>query len=72
MVLIGQNTYQCSGVLEEIKIANEESIPVFGIYQRGVNYYVPDGLGQRFYEWTWPNITAIVNQLNSFLPTPNI
>lgn len=68
MVLIGQNTYQSSGVLEEIKIANEELVPTFGIYQHGVSYYVPSGLGKRYYEWTWPNITAIVNNLSNYLP----
>ena len=32
IVLIGAHTSQCTGVLEEIKIANEESLPAFGIY----------------------------------------
>lgn len=69
MVLIGQNTYQCSGVLEEIRITNEESIPTFGVYKQGMRYYVPKGLGKRFIEWTWSNITAAVNNLNIYLPS---
>jgi hypothetical protein len=76
MVLIGQNTYQCSGVLEEIKIANEENIPSFGVYSQSVVFYqngqgyinVPQGLDKRYFEWTWPNLTAAINSLNSYLP----
>ena len=68
MVLIGPNTYQCSGVLEEIKIANEENIPTLGIYEQGMNYYVPNGLGKRFISWTWSNITAATNNLSIYLP----
>jgi len=69
MVLIGQNTYQCSGVLEEIKIANEENIPTFGIYEQNKIYYVPEGLNKRFIAWTWPNITTAINNLSIYLPT---
>jgi len=69
MVLIGQNTYQRSGVLEEIKIANEENIPTFGIYEQGMNYYLPEGINKRFISWTWPNITAAINNLSIYLPT---
>lgn len=76
MVLIGTNTHRCSGVVEEIKIANEENIPSFGIYNQNVVFYqngqpyinVPQGLGKRYIEWTWPNITTAINNLNSYLP----
>ncbi|MBU2592586.1 TIR domain-containing protein [Patescibacteria group bacterium] len=68
IVLIGLNTHNCSGVLEEIRIANEENIPTFGIYEQGKNYYVPNGLGKRFIEWNWGYITNAINSLNSYLP----
>jgi len=76
IVLIGTNTYKCTGVVEEIKIANEEKIPIFGLYHQNVVYYkdgqpyinLPQGLGTRYFEWTWTNITTAINSLNSYLP----
>lgn len=67
IVLIGANTYQCSGVLEEIRIANEENIPVFGIYEQDKDYYLPATLEKRFLAWTWNNITWAINNINNFL-----
>lgn len=71
IVLIGLNTYECSGVLEEIKMADEEYLPTFGIFEQGKKYYVPAGLEKRFIAWTWDNITWAINNLNSYLPSTN-
>ena len=68
IVLIGLNTYNSSGVLEEIIIANEENIPMFGIYEKGRVYYVPTGLGKRFIEWNWNYIANVIDNLSSYLP----
>lgn len=77
IIIIGKNAHKCSGVLEEIKIANEEWLPSFGIYDQGSVYrrydgstyvYVPEGLGTRHFTWTWPNLTAAINNLSNYYP----
>jgi len=54
--------------IEEIKISNEENIPVFGIYEQNKNYYVPAGLGNRFISWTWNNLTFPSSHFSGFSP----
>lgn len=74
MVIIGTRTYTCEGVVTEIQIANEENIPCFGVYpdssvfyQNGQGYVnVPQGLGKRYLNWTWPNLKNAILNLNSF------
>ena len=66
IVIISANAYRCSGVLEEIKIANEEYIPCFGIYEQGKEYYVPQGLGKRYIPWTWDYLVWAINNLNNY------
>jgi hypothetical protein len=69
IVIIGASTHQASGVLTEIKIANEENIPCFGIYEQGKNYYVPNGLDKRFVPWTWDYIVWAINNLKNYYPS---
>jgi hypothetical protein len=80
IVVIGKYTHNCSGVLEEIRIANEENIPAFGIYTQSSQYYNPDmttyiyvprGLENRWFDWTWPNLTSAINSITSYNP-PNL
>lgn len=76
VVIIGVHTHKASGVLKEISIVNEENLPCFGIYAQGAKFYqngqyyinVPPGLGNRYIEWTWPNITASINNLSNYYP----
>lgn len=72
IVIIGVNTYQASGVLEEIKIANEEQLPCFGIHKQDRQYYVPQGLGNRFISWDWEAIKQAINNLNNYRLLPLI
>ena len=77
IVIIGVHTHKASGVLTEIRIANEENLPCFGIYGQRVTFYqngrycinVPQGLDKRYIEWTWPNITAAINNLSQYYPS---
>ena len=62
IVIIGAQTYRADGVIEEIKIANEEGIPCVGVYKEGVSYYVPSGLSL-YAAWTWENLKKIINQV---------
>lgn len=77
VVIIGKSTHRCSGVLEEVRMANEERLPSFGIYDQnsisrrldGSTYvYVPEGLGTRHFMWTWPNLTSAINNLTNYYP----
>lgn len=77
IVIIGKNAYKCNGVLEEIKIANEEWLPSFGIYDQNSIYrrydgstyvYVPERLGTRHFTWTWPDLTSAINNLSNYYP----
>jgi hypothetical protein len=72
IVIIGVNTYQASGVLEEIKIANEEQVPCFGVHKQDRQYYVPQGLGKRYVPWTWEAIKQAINNLNNYRLLPPI
>lgn len=77
IIIIGKNAHKCSGVLEEIRIANEEWLPSFGIYDQNSIYrrydgstyvYVPEGLRTRHFTWTWPNLTSAINNLSNYYP----
>lgn len=73
IVILGLNTHNASGVIEEIKIANEEQVPCFGVYQQdGKQRYVPKGLGKRYVTWDWTEIRNAINNLQTYRLLPPI
>lgn len=61
IVMVGKRTWQCEGVLKEIQMAKQASIPYFGIHgYSGKNCPVPAGL-DKTYLWTWDNVKALID-----------
>jgi hypothetical protein len=60
IVIAGTYAYRSSGVQEEVKIANEEKIPIVQIKPQGTN---PDRVQNagKLYDWTWPNLKSLLN-----------
>ena len=60
IVMVGPYTYRASGVLKEVKIANEEDIKIVQIigYKDGNYNRVPDA-GQ-LYSWNWENLKKLL------------
>jgi hypothetical protein len=58
IVLIGDGTHAAEGVLWEIKAANEENIPIFGVYiDKDNKGRMPGSLfGIPVINWTWEGI----------------
>ena len=60
IVMVGEKTYDCSGVKAEIAMAKEAGVPVVGIQGYAEkNCPQPDGL-EGYYKWTWENIQKLV------------
>lgn len=61
IVMVGEETYKCSGVKTEIKIANEEKLKVYGIQgYENKKCPRPDGL-DGYYKWTWDNLKRLLS-----------
>ncbi len=61
IVMVGEKTSTCSGVIAEIAMAKEAKVPVVGL--RGYPNKTcprPDGL-EGYYTWTWDNVKNLVN-----------
>lgn len=60
LVMVGQNTYRAPGVLKEVKMARDESIPIVQIigYRDGNFTAVPDA--GRLYSWDWDNLKKLL------------
>lgn len=60
LVMVGPDTYTASGVLKEVKMARDNSIPIVQIigYKDGDYTQVP-GAG-RLYSWNWENLKTIL------------
>jgi hypothetical protein len=65
IVLITSNTYNADGARWEMKCANEEGIPMIGVYvDKNTRPAIPSELsGKKIIEWTWDGIAAFVNSL---------
>lgn len=66
IVLVGKTMASATGVEKEIRMAKEQSIPVFGIYVEGANTSsnLPDGLARnRTITWDWKNIASAIDQM---------
>ena len=66
IVLVGRNMSTARGVEKEIKMAQEQDIPFFGVYVDGANQYgfLPKGLREnRIVFWNWDNIAKAIEQM---------
>lgn len=62
-VICGQYTHTATGVSAEVKIAQELSRPYFllrGYSDKVCNRPAAVGGGEKIYDWTWPNLKALV------------
>lgn len=62
IVLCGRNTASAVGVREELRIAQEESIPYFLLagYKDGSVKPTTAKASDKLYTWTWDNLKALV------------
>lgn len=61
IVMLGEKTRTASGVLKEVKIANElkkEKFQLIGYKVGSEDWRVPDG--GRVYRWTWDNLKTLL------------
>ena len=67
IVMVSEKTRYASGAKYEMKCANEENIPMRGVYISSDDkdkITLPDELeGKRVIYWTWDNIKAFVDSL---------
>lgn len=65
IVLVGKYMKTASGVVQEIKMAQRNDVPLFGVYVGGAGpgSNLPEGLySWRTIEWTWPGIAKLIEQ----------
>ncbi len=61
LVMVGQKTYQASGVLKEVKMAREEGVPIVQMIGGSAIDYTPvTGAGQ-LYRWNWENLKKLLS-----------
>jgi hypothetical protein len=65
IALLSTNTANADGQLWEMKTANEEGVPMIGVYiDKNNKPSIPEALrGKKVIEWTWPGIAAFIDGL---------
>jgi hypothetical protein len=63
IAIVTPNVPRADGARWEIQCANEERIPVLGIYGKGWCTLPPELAGKRVVSWTWPNVAAFLDSL---------
>ncbi|MBT7617776.1 MAG: hypothetical protein HN590_10890 [Calditrichaeota bacterium] len=66
IVLVGKFMASATGVVKEIKMANDQNVPVFGIYVGGANTTsnLPTGLPRnRTIKWDWDETADAIDQV---------
>lgn len=66
IVLVGKTMASAAGVAKEIKMAKDQSVPVFGVYVGGADTTsnLPDGLARnRTIAWDWAKIASAIDQM---------
>jgi len=66
IVLVGKTMASAAGVAKEIKMAKDQSAPVFGVYVGGADTSsnLPDGLARnRTIAWDWGKIASAIEQM---------
>ena len=68
IVLSGKTMASATGVSKEISMAENQSVPIFGVYVDGANSSsnLPSGLARnRTISWDWNNIASAIKQMMS-------
>lgn len=61
IVMVGEKTYNCTGVNAEIQMAKEAKVPVVGLKgYKEKSCPRPAGL-EGYYNWTWENVKSLVS-----------
>jgi CHASE2 domain-containing sensor protein len=66
IVLVGKTMASATGVAKEIKMAKDQSVPLFGVYVGGADTSsnLPDGLAHnRTIAWDWEKIASAIDQM---------
>ncbi len=66
IVLVGKYMASATGVVKEIKMADDQDVPTFGVYVGGANTSsnLPTGLSRgRVIKWDWEAIADAINQV---------
>lgn len=66
IVLVGKTMASAAGVAKEIRMAKDQSVPVFGVYVGGADTTsnLPDGLARnRTIAWDWAKIASAIDQM---------
>lgn len=66
IVLVGKTMASATGVVKEIKMAKDQSVPVFGVYVGGADTSsnLPEGLQRnRTITWDWEKIANAIDQM---------
>ena len=65
IALVSRNTAGADGQLWEMRCANEEGIPLIGIFIEKANRpSIPEALrGKKVIDWTWPGIASFIESL---------
>lgn len=64
IALVGKNTLTADGALWEIQCANDEGLPVLGVWiSKDDHAYVSQLKNCKVIEWTWDRIAAFLNSL---------
>ena len=66
IVLVGKHMASATGVVKEIKMANDQDVPVFGVYVCGAttSSNLPSGLPRnRTTKWDWGAILCAIGQV---------
>jgi hypothetical protein len=66
IVLVGKHMATATGVVKEIAMAKDQSVPIFGVYVAGAHSTstLPTGLARnRVIAWTWDGIAGATTQM---------
>jgi hypothetical protein len=65
VALLSSNTAKADGQLWEMKCANDEAIPMIGVYvDKNNKPSIPEALrGKKVIEWTWDGIATFIDSL---------
>lgn len=64
LVLLSKSTWHASGVRWEAKCANEEGVPVVGMYvqKKKLPAIIPEVPEAKVITWSWQNLDTIINK----------
>lgn len=61
LVMVGSATHRASGVLNEVRMAREEGIPIVQMIGYANGTYKPVPSAGRLYRWSWDNLRKLVS-----------